>query len=157
MNDGEWDTCSARLLTVWPKANWPETTLAVWRVECEDNRLDGEDVYAAVRELSVSSGRIPGLADLIKTAQSIRYKRRRASQKALEGAAQDEGLLPDGVLVIVHSDNYQPIAILSGNEADGFERTGPKLETGLPDDIQVQFFVGNQRAVPVALWPKGGI
>lgn len=154
MNDADWSIISARLMVVWPAAKWPETTLAVWRAELENGHLDGESVYNSIRELAIASGRIPALSDLYKAAQSIRYKRRLAERAARSAAEGPETDLPEGVLAVLYSDNYQPLAILSPHESEEFEkRGGPRLGI-IPFDIHVTHIVGSRRAVDPALWPQ---
>lgn len=154
MNDGDWSIISARLVVVWPAAKWPETTLAVWRAELETGNLDAEDIYKAIRELAISSGRIPALSDLYKAAQSVSYKRRLGARAARDAVAGPETDLPEGVLAVLYSDNYQPLAILSNRESDEFEkRDGPKLSV-IPFDIHVTHITGSRHAVDPALWPN---
>jgi len=153
VTDDDWDQVKIRLAATWPKHGWPDSTLAVWRMEVEDARCDAEDAYEGVRALSVSESRAPALADVIRAARAARARRLLASRRITDKQVEEYDALPEGVVAIVQSSNYQDVAVLMDSEAEAVER-GSDPMTALPDDIAVTAILGNRNMVPRRHWPK---
>ena len=136
MTRAEWAMCVAAMNRMWPRFPLEEDTARLWYKALEFR--EAERVQRAILQLGQKVRLMPSLADLLTECKLVKMP------SAPRIGTSGEELLPEGVVALIRSENYQDIAV------EGFAPWRLSAYPEIPQDIRITEI----RGVPPQDWKE---